>query len=210
MQRSTMGAWWCLFLCPLLLTCCASDIKCTKSQNGDKTVCSIAEESRVSNSSVCVFSWIYADDGNIVLANEKQKNPELVESYSINDLVTSKLLNIVAFSRHCPSETPVEVNCTETSLGPEKHEGLTDPTDPPSANLTGSAEGKDSNSKHVVPVTVTVILILVALVVGVIIGVFNRDKILRSRCWSQIRGIWTPVKQADDSQVAWNVEAGIK
>ncbi|XP_078133468.1 uncharacterized protein LOC144535070 [Sander vitreus] len=113
-----------LFLCGVLRLCSGQDINCMAAQEAEFTMYTISEVSRVSDvePSDCEYSWT-ADH---VIANHKEKNPELVLTHTINAIVTTKCFDTVIFKRNCISEREsymayCAINCTLNAPWFQKH-----------------------------------------------------------------------------------------
>lgn len=135
---------FCFFLTAFIQGCGAQDITCIVVQDGDHTKYSISDGHRVSEA----FGYSWANASNYVMANEEDKNPELVVNNSVNDLITNRCFEAVLFKRTSKEGNGFTAVCT--------------------TNCTQSAPRQSERHNVTVPVVlavVGVILLLVALCV---------------------------------------------
>ncbi|KAF3844643.1 hypothetical protein F7725_007806 [Dissostichus mawsoni] len=119
------------------------ELSCFVVQDGDHTKYSISEGHRVSEAESSGYSWANASD--YVMANEEDKNPELVVNNSVNDIITYRCFEAVLFKRTSKEGNGFTADCT--------------------TNCTLSAPRKSEGHNMTVPVVIAVVGVILLLVV---------------------------------------------
>ncbi|KAI9537510.1 hypothetical protein NQZ68_023755 [Dissostichus eleginoides] len=132
----------CFILTFFIQGCAAHDISCFVVQDGDHTKYSISDGHRVSEAEFSGYSWANASDD--VMANEEDKNPELVVNNSVNYIITYRCFEVVLFKRTSKEGNGFTADCT--------------------TNCTRSAPRKSEGHNMTVPVVIAVVGVILLLV----------------------------------------------
>ncbi|KAK5885993.1 hypothetical protein CesoFtcFv8_017075 [Champsocephalus esox] len=147
-----------------------ADIPCIVVHDGGHTKYSISDGHRVSEEEEFGYSW--ANGSDYVMANEADKNLELVVNNSVNDLITHRCFEVVLFKRTSKEGNGFTAECT--------------------TNCTQSAPRQSEGHNVTVPVVIAVVILLL-----VVLCVFLSNKFKKKVS----RLIYTRVKMQRDHDV---------